>query len=241
MITTPGKLIVSALVGGFVGYLVADWMYVKMYNPVESYEDSEEFPHDGEDMLVEEVTMEPIIMKKNAPRERRAPVRDYTKAFNEMGRPELAALAAKYKPTEGATPVETEPDEEFDEELLQDIINEVETEQDPSVISFNEFLNDDTNFQRVTLHYYSGDDVVTDDKENPIANPESFLGDDALVSFGEESGDPDVVYVRNREKKALYEIAQFHRPFANQVQVRRHRAALTPRKVKEENGEADDN
>lgn len=232
------SIMIAALVGGTIGYLAADWYVVTKMTPQDDgdYEDTEEFPQDLEDenMLVEEITMEPIQMGKQKKSARSAPVRDYAGIFDKKGMASLSALASKYKTDEPVEDqpelIETEAEEAYDPDMDPDLVVE-EPEQDPSVISFSEYLNEDEALARVTLHYYTEDDVVTDDKNNPIRNPESFLGDDALVSFGEESGDPDTVYVRNRQKKALYEIAQHHKPFAQTT--KRQRAPLTPKKEDE--------
>lgn len=162
----------------------------------------------------------------------RGKVTSYTEFFTQEGKPELAALVAKYN--DGVL-VETEepstgidPDYMIEDELEQDVPTDI------MVISKAEFANN-ADYEVHTFKYYQGDDVVTSDNDIPIPHPEDILGDEALVSFGIQSEDPDIVYIRNDIKNALYEIVRTEKSFgAPPRRVRRD----TPMK-EEENAEED--
>lgn len=65
---------------------------------------------------------------------------------------------------------------------------------------FGEF----SDFKRFSLTYYEEDDILTDDKEEPIEDPYVLVGDDFMDHYGEYYD--DAVYVRNEMLKADYEI-----------------------------------
>lgn len=74
----------------------------------------------------------------------------------------------------------------------------------PYILHRDEFFADEKGYDNsTTLTYYSGDDVLCDENEVPIYNPEKLVG---KLIFGHGSGDPNVVYVRNERLEAEYEI-----------------------------------
>lgn len=58
-------------------------------------------------------------------------------------------------------------------------------------------------YDLISFTYYA-DNVLTDDGDFPIDDPEAIVGPDALDSFGE--WEDDAVYVRNDDRKCFYEI-----------------------------------
>ena len=60
-------------------------------------------------------------------------------------------------------------------------------------------------YDLIGLTYYAND-VLTDDGDFPIDDPEEVVGPDALDSFGE--WEDDTVYVRNDTLKCYYEICR---------------------------------
>ena len=80
------------------------------------------------------------------------------------------------------------------------------------VISLEEYAVS-TN-RKVVLTFYDEDDVLTDNDSNPIADPDALLGPEGLMAFGEGSGDPDTVYVRNDDRATDYEVVRLHKSYA---------------------------
>lgn len=76
------------------------------------------------------------------------------------------------------------------------------------VISVQENADHEAGYENVTWTYYAKDGVVTDDAEDPIEDVENFLGEDFQHKFGEESGDENVVYIRNEVVMIDYEIVR---------------------------------
>lgn len=75
----------------------------------------------------------------------------------------------------------------------------------PYVITKDEFYANDTEYAQRTLTYYAGDEILADEEESPIYNPNNVIGP---LRFGHGSGDPNVFYARNDKLKAEYEVLQ---------------------------------
>lgn len=73
----------------------------------------------------------------------------------------------------------------------------------PYTIHQDEYMAEESEFTQVTLTYYAGDDVLCDEQDVPIYNPESVVGQ---LKFGHGSGDGTLVYVRNPKLEVEYEI-----------------------------------
>lgn len=78
-------------------------------------------------------------------------------------------------------------------------------EEEPYVIEPDEF-GTMFDYDQIELTYYEGDGVLTDDWNHPIKNPDKLVGPEYVDHFGENTDEPDVVYVRNDKKKAEYAI-----------------------------------
>lgn len=87
----------------------------------------------------------------------------------------------------------------------------------PYVISHDEFMENTYEHEQSSLTYYSGDDVLTDEKDEMIQNADEIVGVTNLGRFGEGSRDPNIVYVRNERTESDYEIALNQGTFAEQV------------------------
>lgn len=86
---------------------------------------------------------------------------------------------------------------DYDEEL------QLRTPHKPYIIHKDEFFNQEFEGDQNTLTYYSQDDIMADDSDTPVYGYEKLVG---TLQFGHGSGDPNVVYVRNEDRKCEYEI-----------------------------------
>ena len=86
-------------------------------------------------------------------------------------------------------------------------------EKDIEVISMEEFMNDTSGYDRLTINYYEEDDTLADENEEIITNVENLVGDEALYFEDNEN----VVYVRNNKIGALLEILLVHGSYARDV------------------------
>lgn len=85
---------------------------------------------------------------------------------------------------------ESPPEDEPEEEIFTVTEEEMETYD---------------NFEDIDLTYYAEDDILCDDQEQVIEDPEAIIGD-ALTKFGAKSGYPDTVYVINKRVRAIFEV-----------------------------------
>lgn len=94
-----------------------------------------------------------------------------------------------------------------DDELVPDPLDQ---RQFPAIVSESQWIEAGDEYERVNLCYYEEDDVFTDSSDKILEIYEDLIGEDALTSFGQESNDPDVVYIQNEEEMAIYEIIRLH-------------------------------
>lgn len=76
-------------------------------------------------------------------------------------------------------------------------------DRNPYVIHHDEFFDQESGFSQSTLTYYAGDNILCDEREQPIYNQEIVAG---ALRFGHGSKDPNIVYIRNPQLQAEYEV-----------------------------------
>lgn len=72
-------------------------------------------------------------------------------------------------------------------------------------------------WQQITITWYEGDNVLVDDKEDPITNVLQTVGPLSIEGFGEMSGDPNLRYVRNEKLEVDFEIVLDRRSYVDVV------------------------
>jgi hypothetical protein len=88
----------------------------------------------------------------------------------------------------------------------------------PYIISVDQFMANEEEFEQVTLTYYEGDGQMVDDAEDLIDDIATKIGYGPLTKFGKMSGNGDTVYVRNLEKEIDYEIIRDYRSYGKDMQ-----------------------
>lgn len=73
----------------------------------------------------------------------------------------------------------------------------------PYVLHKDEFWSSETGYNQNTLTYYAGDEMLCSEDGSLVYNLPQVVGE---LQFGHGSGDRNVVYIRNDELKAEYEI-----------------------------------
>jgi hypothetical protein len=73
----------------------------------------------------------------------------------------------------------------------------------PYVIHRDEFFANESEYRQISLMYYKGDNILCDDQDVPVYNPEKVVGQ---LRFGHGSADPSIVYIRNDALDAEYEV-----------------------------------
>ena len=119
---------------------------------------------------------------------------------------------------------EDEPDEE-EEVITMNIFSENESSASsaggrdtnrPFILSAREFEDGELDYSQNTLTYYEGDDVLTDERDQPIHHLQKIVGSENL-KFGEMSDDPNIVYIRNNELEVDFEVCRSKGTFTEEV------------------------
>ena len=84
------------------------------------------------------------------------------------------------------------------------------------VISLDTFGNENPDYDKISISYYEDDDTLADEQDEIMQEVEGTIGE-ALLCFGDQSDDPDVVYVRNERLSIDYEVVRLHRSYQEAV------------------------
>lgn len=87
----------------------------------------------------------------------------------------------------------------------------------PYVIHMDEWQENPQEFEQENLVFYEGDEVLTDDNDQVIADADEAVGLSNLSRFGHGSGDPNTIFIRNEVREVDYEIARSHGMYAQEV------------------------
>lgn len=90
-------------------------------------------------------------------------------------------------------------------------------EVEPYIISHDEFMEGESENTQVTLTYYEGDEVLTDEKDQPIPDVDETVGEDNIQRFGYGSKDPKIVYIRNPRLDIDFEVVQSQGKYTEEV------------------------
>lgn len=82
------------------------------------------------------------------------------------------------------------------------------------IIHADEFHQNESGFDQMSLVYYAGDDTMVDDRDQPVLDYVRHMGE---LEFGHGSNDPNVVYIRNTARKAEYEILKHTGTYSEEV------------------------
>lgn len=88
---------------------------------------------------------------------------------------------------------------DWDEEY--EVANRVDGE--PYVIQVEEFIENANEYHQQTVTYYMGDDIMADESDTPIYGHAELMGE---LKWGHGTNDPNVVYIRNDERKQEWEV-----------------------------------
>lgn len=94
---------------------------------------------------------------------------------------------------------ETTPEEEaFDE-------HQKNKSKRPKIISAENYSNLPAHIDQEVLYFYALDEMLTDDNEEPIEDPEAIIGD-SLTKYGFIDNDERIIFVMNYATDTCYEI-----------------------------------
>lgn len=79
-------------------------------------------------------------------------------------------------------------------------------EDEPYVISRDEFELEKEEYDKISLEYYEEEDVILAETLQPMDDVDLLIGNENLKKFGYGSKDPRIVYVRNEHLETDWEI-----------------------------------
>lgn len=132
--------------------------------------------------------------------------KEYSKMWNTV---------KDYSSEENADNIPVE-DDDFLESLESDIVEEIaESEQptkEPYLISLGEFYEDKREYDKITIDWYDQDNVILDEREEPIDDIVGYIGCQVAELFDKppEDNDPDSRFVRNEKYGTDYEVIRHH-------------------------------
>lgn len=204
-----GGLILGLVVGGVTAWLVTDRRLAKKYERVAETEIDDMREHFRARLIA----------------------RDEKPPLSSLGRlVEEENYASKSEdpstPGELNTQVERTPEQQnvFDRINTEkdasdgwdyDIEKAARTREVPYVIHYDE--RGETNYEEVTLTYYTADDVLCDDKDKVVDDQDRVVGLQNLDKFGHGSNDAEIVYVRNEYLSLDIEVVRSPNSYAEEV------------------------
>lgn len=99
-------------------------------------------------------------------------------------------------------------DAEDEEDNIVDLPSKKDIAIFPYTISPEMFVNDKKYFDKITLEYYEGNDMLVEEITGDAVDVDMAIGRDSLKMFGEF--EKDLVYVRNERLETDYEV--YHYP-----------------------------
>ena len=231
-----GGLTVGAVGGGTLAYIFAQRRLETKYNDIAAEEISAMREHYHQKAVALEAEagkgdLESIVREKGyapEPEESTEPPMAVTPPTQVVERAaEVAEEEAEPEPPD-------EPVDETPEPVTRNVFRDSETpspeEWDwakersrrsplkPYVIHREE-RDEQEAYDGVTFTYYEQDDVVCNERDEPISEEdrENIFGEANLEKFGHGSGDPSIVYVRNNQLEMDIEIVRSPNSYAEEV------------------------
>lgn len=154
------------------------------------------------------VSYESIIGRYNDPAWMEHPAEE---AFGEITEEETINEYEEYERMVDAGQIVTDENRDYIEGEEADI--EMHSGKRPKLITWESWMNDKPNFDKIQLAYYTGENgedgcLVDIEADEEIFDEAKIVGD-CLDKFGFRNNDEDVIYVRNFDFGADYEVSKY--------------------------------
>lgn len=232
---SKGALVITGLfgllIGGGLGYIYANRQLSSKYESLveEEIKKTREFFEKAKDVVEE-------------------PKREGLRIVNE-DKPDLESAAKSLLKYQGVE-IEEDPEEELEEdeeeveedpeeleetEVVRNVFAQVEdpdfdieaemehrSPDEPYVISEEEYRLGELGYSNTAITYYEGDNILADedDREIPLIDP--IIGEKNLERFGDGSGDPRIVFIRNERLGADFEVLKHDGKYAHEIMGLEH-------------------
>ena len=90
------------------------------------------------------------------------------------------------------------------------------SEDAPYILTREEYMLGEKDYTQATVTYFEADDVLADERDEPIEDVEKKIGRENL-RFGSGSDDPNLVYIRNDKLEIDFEVIRSRGAFAHEV------------------------
>ena len=101
---------------------------------------------------------------------------------------------------------------DFEEEVA------TRSEEHPYIIHQDEYQANEKGYTQEVLTWYAGDEVLTDEDEDPIENADDVVDLNHMSRFGHGTDDFNVVFIRNDILEKEFEICRMPTSYAEEVQ-----------------------
>ena len=207
-------IFVAGLIVGAGSGVLATWQYFKQKYEAQAQEEIQDaldyiretqpYGYKGESIMEDDAEINPTDSNLDEIKEKllknEAQTTNYASMYKNKN--EVDPVQAKFKEAEDLAEVET------DEETPEEQANREHQEnrnKPPQIISVEEYENLPAYITHETLYYYHYDEIVTDDNDNEIPDPETYIGD-ALDKYGFRESDEAIIFVMNYATDTAYEI-----------------------------------
>jgi hypothetical protein len=100
---------------------------------------------------------------------------------------------------------------DFEEELA------TRSKERPYIIHQDEYQGNESGYKQEVLTWYAGDDVLTDEQEQPITNADDLVDLNHMSKFGHGTDDFNVLFVRNDSISMEYEICRMSTSYEEEI------------------------
>lgn len=191
-------------VGATTGYFVAKAMLTKKYQEISDAEILEVKKHYN--MVFDPKDYNDPEEAAQADRQRTS---EYLAQLDQFGYSDDA-------PVEESSPVPAEETTEEPSEV-EEAPAPIFDEDYPFPITAAEFLNDEEDYSKLTITYYNEDDTLADERNEVITDVPRIIGNCHKKFMGFDPSEPFIVYVRNHNMKADYEVLLDHGSYLESV------------------------
>ena len=106
-------------------------------------------------------------------------------------------------------------DDNFDYEAEK--IRREERPNEPYILTHDEYFENATDYNQVSLTFFEGDGVLIDEADDVCENQDALVGLENLAKFGYGSKDNNIVYIRNEHLSIDIEVLRSDGKYAKQV------------------------
>jgi hypothetical protein len=175
-------VVIGAIVGGIAGYFLGELIVKQLEKAAQKSEEEDDWQKESW-LEEDEKTVEEIAKI------------DYTKYTKPKGN--LEELVKPYTSS-------------IDEKLTKKGKSKVQDKANNIMIISLEEYEGNRAMNKEPISYYVDDATFADINEDIIPNPNDLFPVNIHLHFGQQSEDPDIVYVRNENNGCDYEITQIH-------------------------------